>query len=181
MSFGRTYLAYWCKILATHTGYPLVAPWLKPLWRHLRAYAVVFDLAQFLKTVELIGVWPAEPREMLYLQLPKDGAREAGQGRPIAHLPQVYRLECCVTKDVQQLRPKVKFLSAPALLMRPLTYKTEARNAGSCKLFAFECGFPLYALNCAYVGVVSDAVQSRFPPGCGLNVGRQVEDRKYRR
>eukprot|EP00971_Amphidinium_carterae_P167174 3312348-Amphidinium_carterae.1 len=46
--------------------------------------AAVLDLAQFLKTVELTGVWPEQLREMLYLQLPKDGAR--GWAAP-AHRP----------------------------------------------------------------------------------------------
>eukprot|EP00971_Amphidinium_carterae_P125102 2478732-Amphidinium_carterae.1 len=67
--------------------------------------AAVLDLAQFLTTVELTGVWPEQLREMLYLQLPKDGAREAGQRRPIALLPQVYRLWSAACKqDVKQWR-----------------------------------------------------------------------------
>eukprot|EP00971_Amphidinium_carterae_P041045 806116-Amphidinium_carterae.1 len=35
-------------------------------------------------------------KEMLYLQLPKEGARDAG---PIALLPQVYRLWCALCKQ----------------------------------------------------------------------------------
>eukprot|EP00971_Amphidinium_carterae_P051864 1021081-Amphidinium_carterae.1 len=67
--------------------------------------AAVLDLAQFLKTVELTGVWPEQLREMLYLQLPKDGAREAGQRRPIALLPQVYCLWSAACKhDVKEWR-----------------------------------------------------------------------------
>eukprot|EP00971_Amphidinium_carterae_P072782 1439274-Amphidinium_carterae.1 len=38
------------------------------------------------------GRWPEQLREMLYLQLPKEGAKEAGQRRPIALLPMVYRV-----------------------------------------------------------------------------------------
>eukprot|EP00971_Amphidinium_carterae_P154555 3065123-Amphidinium_carterae.1 len=65
--------------------------------------AAVLDLAQFLKTVELTGVWPEQLRGMLYLHLPKDGAREAGQRRPIALLPQVYRLWSAACKhDVKE-------------------------------------------------------------------------------
>eukprot|EP00971_Amphidinium_carterae_P272298 5403994-Amphidinium_carterae.1 len=32
------------------------------------------DLARFLKIVEQVGCWPLAIREMLYLQLPKEGA-----------------------------------------------------------------------------------------------------------
>eukprot|EP00971_Amphidinium_carterae_P050241 990069-Amphidinium_carterae.1 len=38
------------------------------------------------------GQWPEELRELLYLQLPKEGATQAGQRRPIALLPMVYRV-----------------------------------------------------------------------------------------
>eukprot|EP00971_Amphidinium_carterae_P158352 3139194-Amphidinium_carterae.1 len=38
------------------------------------------------------GRWPEQLREMLYLQLPKEGAKEAGQRRPIALLPMIYRV-----------------------------------------------------------------------------------------
>eukprot|EP00971_Amphidinium_carterae_P317819 6318007-Amphidinium_carterae.1 len=38
------------------------------------------------------GRWPDQLRELLYLQLPKDGAKEAGQRRPIALLPMIYRI-----------------------------------------------------------------------------------------
>eukprot|EP00971_Amphidinium_carterae_P219712 4362311-Amphidinium_carterae.1 len=40
---------------------------------------------------------------MLYLRLPKEGARDAGERRPIALLPQVYRLWCALCRrDVRQ-------------------------------------------------------------------------------
>eukprot|EP00971_Amphidinium_carterae_P322788 6415569-Amphidinium_carterae.1 len=35
-------------------------------------------------------VWPADFREMFYLQIPKDRARDAGQKRPIALLPRKF-------------------------------------------------------------------------------------------
>eukprot|EP00971_Amphidinium_carterae_P037120 729458-Amphidinium_carterae.1 len=61
------------------------------------------DLAQFLKIVELTGVWPEQLREILCLQPSKDGAREAGQRRPIALPPQVYRLWSAACKhDVKE-------------------------------------------------------------------------------
>eukprot|EP00971_Amphidinium_carterae_P049501 975412-Amphidinium_carterae.1 len=46
------------------------------------------DLVNFLKVVEATGTWPQDIREMMYLQLPKEGARDAGERRPIALLPQ---------------------------------------------------------------------------------------------
>eukprot|EP00971_Amphidinium_carterae_P093918 1858619-Amphidinium_carterae.2 len=46
------------------------------------------DLTSFLKQVEVTGCWPQGLREMLYLQLPKQGAKDAGERRPIAFLPQ---------------------------------------------------------------------------------------------
>eukprot|EP00971_Amphidinium_carterae_P297646 5913580-Amphidinium_carterae.1 len=139
--------------------------------------AAVLDLAQFLKTVELTGVWPEQLREMLYLQLPKDGAHEAGQRRPIALLPQVYRLWSATCKhDVKQWRQRCRArgevpVGEGALDETfDLAFKTEARNA-SCQhqggvfldcskcyervplaqleQFAIEHGFPFYALNCA--------------------------------
>eukprot|EP00971_Amphidinium_carterae_P046951 924573-Amphidinium_carterae.1 len=98
--------------------------------------AAVLDLAQFLKTVELTGVWPEQLREMLYLQLPKDGAREAGQRRPIALLPQVYRLWSAACKhDVKEWRQRCRArgevpVGEGALDETfDLAFKTEARNA----------------------------------------------------
>eukprot|EP00971_Amphidinium_carterae_P172054 3411418-Amphidinium_carterae.1 len=65
------------------------------------------DLAIFLKHVEIIGVWPQDIREMMYLQLPKEGARDAGERRPIALWPQVYRLWCArCGRDVKQWRAR---------------------------------------------------------------------------
>eukprot|EP00971_Amphidinium_carterae_P295325 5864935-Amphidinium_carterae.4 len=44
---------------------------------------------------------------MLYLQLPKEGARDAGERRPIALLPQVYRLWCALCRhDVRAWRAR---------------------------------------------------------------------------
>eukprot|EP00971_Amphidinium_carterae_P320180 6364487-Amphidinium_carterae.3 len=48
----------------------------------------VRDLVVFLKCVEVVASWPPALREMLYLQLPKEGAKNAGKKRPIALLPQ---------------------------------------------------------------------------------------------
>eukprot|EP00971_Amphidinium_carterae_P331209 6464641-Amphidinium_carterae.1 len=65
------------------------------------------DLARFLKVVEQVGRWPLAIREMLYLQLPKEGARDAGERRPIALLPQVYRLWCALCRrDVREWRAR---------------------------------------------------------------------------
>eukprot|EP00971_Amphidinium_carterae_P221075 4389240-Amphidinium_carterae.1 len=62
---------------------------------------------------------------MLYLQLPKDGAREAGQRRPIALLPQVYRLWSAACKhDIKEWRQRCiggKFRSARAPWTKALT------------------------------------------------------------
>eukprot|EP00971_Amphidinium_carterae_P303204 6024640-Amphidinium_carterae.1 len=100
--------------------------------------AAVLDLAQFLKTVELMGVWPEQLHEMLYLQLPKDGAREAGQRRPIARLPQVYRLWSAACKqDVKQWRQMCRARGEVPVGQGALdetfdlAFKTEARNASS--------------------------------------------------
>eukprot|EP00971_Amphidinium_carterae_P123148 2438481-Amphidinium_carterae.1 len=46
------------------------------------------DRACLLKLIEADGTWPKAIREMLYLQLPKEGARDAGERRSIALLPQ---------------------------------------------------------------------------------------------
>eukprot|EP00971_Amphidinium_carterae_P086314 1708178-Amphidinium_carterae.1 len=69
----------------------------------------VKDLTTFLKSVEVIASWPPAPREMLYLQLPKEGAKNAGERRPIALLPQVYRLwSACCRADVLEWRQLCK-------------------------------------------------------------------------
>eukprot|EP00971_Amphidinium_carterae_P047761 940545-Amphidinium_carterae.1 len=114
---------------------------------------------------------------MLYLQLPKDGAREARQRRPIALLPQVYRLWSAACKhDVKEWRRRCRArgeipVGEGALDETfDLAFKTEARNASrqhqagvfldcskcyervplaQLEQFAIERGFPLYALNCA--------------------------------
>eukprot|EP00971_Amphidinium_carterae_P067577 1338164-Amphidinium_carterae.4 len=49
--------------------------------------------------------WPQDIREMMYLQLPQEGARDAGERRPITLLPQVYRLWCALCRqDVRTWR-----------------------------------------------------------------------------
>eukprot|EP00971_Amphidinium_carterae_P027387 539298-Amphidinium_carterae.1 len=74
--------------------------------RMLPATAIA-DLATFLKMVEATGSWPQAIKEMLYLQLPKEGARDAGERRPIALLPQVYRLWCALCRhDVRAWRAR---------------------------------------------------------------------------
>eukprot|EP00971_Amphidinium_carterae_P026180 516378-Amphidinium_carterae.1 len=57
----------------------------------------VRDLVVFLKRVEAMVSWPPALKEMLYLQLPKEGAKNTAQRSPIDLLPQVYRfwLACC--------------------------------------------------------------------------------------
>eukprot|EP00971_Amphidinium_carterae_P298508 5931060-Amphidinium_carterae.1 len=45
-----------------------------------------------------MGHWPQDIREIMYLQLAKEGARDAGERRPIALLPQVYRLWCALCR-----------------------------------------------------------------------------------
>eukprot|EP00971_Amphidinium_carterae_P011711 230580-Amphidinium_carterae.1 len=159
--------------------------------------AAVFDLAQCLKTAELTGAWPEQLREMLYLQLPsKDEARDAGRRRPIALLPQVYRLWSAACKqDVKQgqtcrARGEVPVAVGEGALDETfdLAFKTEARNASRQHQTALNLNsLPLrglvHALNCALniysgsrriliQGAVSDAVQSTcgLPPGCGLAV-----------
>eukprot|EP00971_Amphidinium_carterae_P204827 4064989-Amphidinium_carterae.2 len=132
---------------------------------------------------------------MLYLQLPKDGAHDAGQRRPIALLPQVYRLWSAACKqDVQHLRQVCRDrgevpVGAGALDETfALAFKTGTqkpvgllRACASCQTGAF-CA-TLYALNVALnmysrqsriqtQGAVSEAVQATcgLPLGCGLAV-----------
>eukprot|EP00971_Amphidinium_carterae_P061465 1216714-Amphidinium_carterae.2 len=50
------------------------------------------ELEVFYHLCDQQGRWPDQLRELLYLQLPKEGAMEAGQRRPIALLPMIYRL-----------------------------------------------------------------------------------------
>eukprot|EP00971_Amphidinium_carterae_P257225 5106554-Amphidinium_carterae.1 len=44
---------------------------------HLLPDLAIDDLAHFLKMVEETDTWPTAIKEMLYLQLPKEGARDA--------------------------------------------------------------------------------------------------------
>eukprot|EP00971_Amphidinium_carterae_P235124 4665830-Amphidinium_carterae.2 len=87
----------------------------------------IADLATIFKMVEttLSGTWPQAIKEMLYLQLPKEGARDAGERRPIALLPQVYRLWCALCTTLEPGGPGVpaaaKSQSAEEPLTRPLT------------------------------------------------------------
>eukprot|EP00971_Amphidinium_carterae_P106787 2115291-Amphidinium_carterae.1 len=54
-------------------------------------------LCEFYQVVEAQGYWPELLRDILFLQLPKAGAVGAGERRPIALLPVVYRVwaSCC--------------------------------------------------------------------------------------
>eukprot|EP00971_Amphidinium_carterae_P242916 4823288-Amphidinium_carterae.1 len=49
--------------------------------------AAIDALEAFFLLCEQQGQWPEVLQDLLYLQLPKDGAKEAGQRRPIAALP----------------------------------------------------------------------------------------------
>eukprot|EP00971_Amphidinium_carterae_P303920 6039280-Amphidinium_carterae.1 len=74
------------------------------LWHflsHPNTEQAVLDFVVFLKNVGATASWPPDLREMLYLQLPKEGAKNAGERRPIALLPQLYRLwSACCRADV---------------------------------------------------------------------------------
>eukprot|EP00971_Amphidinium_carterae_P260313 5164637-Amphidinium_carterae.1 len=114
---------------------------------------------------------------MLYLQLPKEGARHAGERRPIALLPQVYRLWCALCRhDVRAWRARctgrgeVPVGRGALDETFDLAFDTEQKTAAGkpqagvfldcskcyeriplCKLekFALESGYPLYALYAA--------------------------------
>eukprot|EP00971_Amphidinium_carterae_P054663 1076655-Amphidinium_carterae.1 len=101
---------------------------------HRRGMALLTTFALFSETWELSC--SGAGREMLYLQLPKDRVREAGQRRPIALVPQVYRLWSAACKqDVQQWRQVCRDrgevpVGAGALDETfELAFNTEARNA----------------------------------------------------
>ncbi len=47
---------------------------------------------QLLELVERKGAWPRKLRTIIYVMIPKPGAREAGERRPIALLPMLYRV-----------------------------------------------------------------------------------------
>eukprot|EP00971_Amphidinium_carterae_P214635 4259568-Amphidinium_carterae.2 len=49
-------------------------------------------LAEFYQIVETQGFWPESLRDLLLLQLPKAGAVNAGERRPIALMPVIYRI-----------------------------------------------------------------------------------------
>eukprot|EP00971_Amphidinium_carterae_P241328 4791843-Amphidinium_carterae.1 len=115
--------------------------------------------------------------EMLYLQLPKEGARNAGERRPIALLPQVYRLwSACCRADVVAWRQLCKDRGETPVGQGALdetfdlAYLTEQRTAAGqhqagvfldcskcyervplsmLEQFAIESGYPLYVLNVA--------------------------------
>eukprot|EP00971_Amphidinium_carterae_P349340 6490968-Amphidinium_carterae.4 len=135
------------------------------------------DLATLLKHVEIIGVWPKDIREMMYLQLPKERARDAGERRPIAPLLQVYRLRRALCRhDVKQWRARCTsrgevLVERGALdetfefaLETELTTAAGEPQAGifldcskcyeriplrSLETFALESGYPTYALYAA--------------------------------
>eukprot|EP00971_Amphidinium_carterae_P265987 5276304-Amphidinium_carterae.1 len=63
----------------------------------------VESLARFLNVVEAAGQWPQDIREVMYLQRPRD----VGERRPIALLPQVYRLWRALCRhDVREWRAR---------------------------------------------------------------------------
>eukprot|EP00971_Amphidinium_carterae_P351074 6491897-Amphidinium_carterae.2 len=135
------------------------------------------DLARFLKVVEEQGTWPKAIKEMLYLQLPKEGARDAGERRPIALLPQVYRHWCALRRhDVKAWRAKctgrgeVPVGRGALNETFDLAFDTEKITAAGkpqagvfldcskcyeriplqkLEAFALESGYPLYALYAA--------------------------------
>eukprot|EP00971_Amphidinium_carterae_P147655 2926586-Amphidinium_carterae.1 len=114
---------------------------------------------------------------MLYLQLPKEGARDAGERRPIALLPQVYRLWCALCRhDVRAWRARCTGrgelpVGRGALDETfDLAFDTEKITAAgkpqagvfldcskcheriplqTLEAFALESGYPLYALYAA--------------------------------
>eukprot|EP00971_Amphidinium_carterae_P247336 4911967-Amphidinium_carterae.2 len=149
--------------------------------------------ATFLKCVGATAPWPPELREMPYLQLPKEGANNAGERRLIALLPQVYRLwsACCrADTPVGQGALDETF---------DLAYLTEERSAAGkhqagvfldCSKcyervplrmlveFAIESGYPLHAVNVVlnmYSGtrriLVQGAVSEGVTATCGLPPG----------
>eukprot|EP00971_Amphidinium_carterae_P053205 1048061-Amphidinium_carterae.1 len=114
---------------------------------------------------------------MLYLQLPKEGARDAGERRPIALLPQVYRLWCALCrKDVRDWRARctgrgeVPVGRGALDETFDLAFDTELKTAAGkpqagvfldcskcyeriplhkLEAFALDSGYPLYALYAA--------------------------------
>ena len=68
-------------------------------------------LAEIYGLVEFTGDWPAQVKNLLYLQLPKPGATTAGTRRPIALLPMLYRIWAATRKrDLQVWRDKQRGL-----------------------------------------------------------------------
>eukprot|EP00971_Amphidinium_carterae_P277870 5515465-Amphidinium_carterae.2 len=145
---------------------------------------VVRDLVVFLKSVEVMASWPPALREMLYLQLPKEGAKNAA--------------------FLTEQRTAAGQHQAGVFLDGSKCY--ERVPLSMLEQFAIDRGYPLYALNVAFAmysgkrrilvqGAVSDGVTATcgLPPGCGHAVdmlhvflikslrcaGNQAEVRKY--
>eukprot|EP00971_Amphidinium_carterae_P279337 5545376-Amphidinium_carterae.1 len=163
----------------------------------------VRDLVLFLKCVEVMASWPPALREMLYLQLPKEGAKNAGERRPIALLPQ-WRQLCKDRGETPVGQSALDETFARVFLDCSKCY--ERVPLSMLEQLAIESGCPLCALNVALnmysgqrrmlvQGAVSEGVTATcgLPPGCGHAVdmlhaflikslrcaGRQVEVRKY--
>eukprot|EP00971_Amphidinium_carterae_P031127 612539-Amphidinium_carterae.2 len=141
---------------------------------------VVRDLMVFLKCVEVKASWPPALREMLYLQLPEEGAKNAGERRPIALLPQVYRLwSACCRADVLAWRQLCKDRGETPVGQGALdetfdlAFLTEQRSAAG----QHQTGASLIAANATsggqrrilVQGIVSEGVTARcgLPLGCG--------------
>eukprot|EP00971_Amphidinium_carterae_P137110 2717150-Amphidinium_carterae.2 len=129
------------------------------------------DLASMLKVVEVTGTWPQEIREVLYLQLPKEGAKEAGERRPIALLAQVYG------------EPFTGFGVRPAGTMLQLGGQGVPARA---EVPVGRVAFAEIALHKLEEFALESAVSTPvtaihgMPLGCGhASAGRQVTDRKY--
>eukprot|EP00971_Amphidinium_carterae_P257184 5105820-Amphidinium_carterae.1 len=154
------------------------------------------DMALVHKSAEETGRWPKAIREMLYLQLPKEGAREAGERWPADLLPQTR----CPRVEGTVYRP---WRSAGLDETFDLAYETEQTTAGAAgvpqagifldcskcykriplqklEAFALESGNPWYALYAALdmrsgrqrvfiQGAVSHSASAThgMPPGCG--------------
>eukprot|EP00971_Amphidinium_carterae_P247775 4920038-Amphidinium_carterae.1 len=101
--------------------------------------------AHFSKEGHKQGMGPAELREMLCLQLPKDGAREAGQRRPIALLPQVYWLwSAACKKNVQLWRQVRRDCGEVPVCAGALDETLDSRNANR----VFQAGVFLNCSKC---------------------------------
>eukprot|EP00971_Amphidinium_carterae_P105697 2093108-Amphidinium_carterae.1 len=72
---------------------------------------------------EIVGQWPSDLRATLYLQLPKDGARNAGEASYRSATPSLQALECCLQERHPTIAPAVQVpWRVPAPWMKPLTW-----------------------------------------------------------